>query len=351
MNKGKKYAQNGALVFGIGNAIINAFKQLNSNDPNSEFDWSQLFVAAGKGALVGGTGGLILGAIRDNKMNKVLLEFNSVPNYLHKTLNHYKDDNTLLLNKAEQLKSNFQSKFKSELALKPKITGSVVKGTSIYGSDVDIQLCFKKDFGSIASVYDTISDYIFDELKIKEIKEIREQKHSIGIGIQLENEVKRIDIIPTRLIENGKNDVQLFVNKIGFFEKSTYKKTNHEKQMLSLKLNYREQRIVRLLKIWKVENNLKIKSIFLEWLAKKSFESKPITNKIEKDLTNVIYFIARNIEFIRIVDTANSNNVISNTLTYEEKSSVSRFCFNMLDNLRVDKRNIIDYFPSLEPTI
>lgn len=170
MNKGKKYAQNGALIFGVGNAIINAFKQLNSNDPNSEFDWSQLFVAAGKGALVGGTVGLILGAIRDNKMNKVLLEFNSVPNYLHKTLNHYKDDNTLLLNKAEQLKSNFQSKFKSELALKPKITGSVIKGTSIYGSDVDIQLCFKKDFGSIASVYDTISDYIFDELKSKKLK-------------------------------------------------------------------------------------------------------------------------------------------------------------------------------------
>lgn len=351
MNKEKKYAQNGALVFGVGNAIINAFKQLNTNDPNSKFDWSQLYVAAGKGALVGGTGGLILGAIRDNKMNKVLLEFNSVPNYLHKTLNYYNDDNTLLLNKAKQLKSNFQSKFKYELALKPKITGSIVKGTSIHGSDVDIQLCFKKDFGSIASVYDTISDYIFDELKIKEIKEIREQKHSIGIGIQLENEVKRIDIIPTRLIENGKNDVQLFVNKIGLFEKPTYKKTNHEKQMLSLKLNYREQRIVRLLKIWKVENNLKIKSIFLEWLAKKSFDSKPITNKIEKDLTNVIYFIARNIEFIRIVDTANSNNIISNTLTLEEKSSISRFCFKMLDDLRADKRNTIDYFPSLESTI
>lgn len=121
--------------------------------------------------------------------------------------------------------------------------------------------------------------------------------------------------------------------------------------MLSLKLNYREQRIVRLLKIWKVENNLKIKSIFLEWLAKKSFESKPITNKIEKDLTNVIYFIARNIEFIRIVDTANSNNVISNTLTFEEKSNISRFCFKMLNDMRTDKRNTIDYFPSLESTI
>jgi len=351
MNKAKKYAQNGALILGFGNAFINLLKQLNNDDPNNKLDWNQLAIAATKGVILGGTGGLVIGAIRDNKMEKVMLKFNSVPNYLHKTLDYYKDDNTLLLNKAEQLKSNLQDKFKGDLALKPKITGSVVKGTSIYGSDVDIQLPFKRDFGSIADVYDIVSNYIFDELNIKEIKGIREQKHSIGIEFQLRDETKRIDIIPTRLIENGKNDVQLFVNKTGFFEKPTYKKTNPIKQILSLKLNYKEQRIVRLLKVWKVENNLKIKSIFLEWLAKKSFESKPITNKIEKDLTNVIYFIARNIEFIRIVDTANSNNVISNTLTFEEKSSISRFCFKMLDDMRADKKNIIDYFPSLESTI
>jgi predicted nucleotidyltransferase len=351
MNKSKKYAQTGVLVCGIGNAVINALNQLNSNDLNKKFNWHQFALAAAKGVLVGGTGGFIIGTIRDNKMKEVLLKFNNVPNYLHKTLNYYKDDNILLLKKAEQLKSNFQTKFKDDLAMKPQITGSVVKGTSIYGSDIDIQLHFKRGFGSIANVYDTVSDYVFDELKIKEIKEIREQKHSIGIEIQLENEVKRIDIIPTRLIENGKNDVHLFVNKIGFFEKPTYKKTNPVKQMLSLKLNYREQRIVRLLKVWKIENNLKIKSIYLEWLAKKSFLSRPITNKIEEDLNNVIYFIARNIEFIRIVDAANSNNIISNTLTSDEKRSISCFCFKMLDDMRADKRNTIDYFPSLESTI
>ncbi|MNS48158.1 hypothetical protein D3C72_807180 [compost metagenome] len=79
--------------------------------------------------------------------------------------------------------------------------------------------------------------------------------------------------------------------------------------------------------------------------------SRPITNKIEEDLNNVIYFIARNIEFIRIVDAANSNNIISNTLTSDEKRSISCFCFKMLDDMRADKRNTIDYFPSLESTI
>ena len=348
MNKAKKYAQNGALLFGIGNAIINAFNQLNSNDLNKKFEWGQFFTAAGKGAVFGGTSGFIIGTIRDKKMSNVLSKYRSVPNYLHKSLDLYKDDSTLLMKKAEQIKSKLQYKFNDNLAQKPNITGSVVKGTSISGSDIDIQLPFKRDFGSIANVYNSVSDFIFEELNVKEITSVREQKHSIGIEIKMNDEIKRIDIVPTRQIKKGNNDVQLFVNKTGFFEKPSYKKTNSAKQLSSLNFNYREKRIIRLLKIWKIENNLKIKSVHLEWLAKKSFEAKPITNKIEKDLTNIIYFIASNIEYLWFVDSANSNNIISNSISFEEKSTISKFCYKMLDAIKSDKRNIIDYFPSLE---
>lgn len=348
MNKAKKYAQNGALLFGIGNALVNAFNQLNSNDKSKEFDWRQFFNATGKGVLIGGTTGFIIGSLRDNKMTEVLSRYRSVPNYLHKSLDYYKEDNDELLNKAEQIKTKLQDKFFKDLAQKPKLTGSIVKGTSIYGSDIDIQLPFTRDYGSIANVYHSVSDFIFDELEVKEIISVREQKHSIGIEIKMNDEIKRIDIVPTRQIKKGNNDVQLFVNKTGFFEKPTYKKTNSVKQLASLSFNDREKRIIRLLKIWKIENNLKIKSIHLEWLAKKSFAVKPITNKIEKDLTNIIYFIASNIEYLWIVDAANSNNVISNSIKLEEKSTISRFCYKMLDDVKTDKRNIIDYFPSLE---
>lgn len=348
MNKAKKYAQNGALLFGIGNAFINAFNQLNSNDLNKKFEWGQFFTAAGKGAVFGGTSGFIIGTIRDKKMSDVFSNYRSVPNYLHKSLDFYKDDSTLLMKKAEQIKSRLHEKFNGNLIQKPYITGSVVKGTSIYGSDIDIQLPFKRDFGSVANVFNSVSDFIFDELNINEVINVRKQKHSIGIEFQINDEIKRIDIVPTRQIKKNNNDVQLFVNNTGFFEKPSYKKTNSVKQLSSLAFNYREKRIIRLLKIWKIENNLKIKSVHLEWLAKKSFEVKPITNKIEKDLTNTIYFIASNIENLWIVDSANSNNIISNSISLEEKIIISRFCYKMIDDLKSDKRNIIDYFPSLE---
>jgi len=313
-----------------------------------KFDWGQLAFAATKGAVFGGAGGFVLGSIRDKKMTHVFSKFGSVPNYLHKSLHYYKDDNTLLLDKAEQVKAKLNQKFKSDLAITPKFHGSIAKGTSIYGSDIDIQLQFKKDFGTLADVYYKVSDYVFDEFKDVKLESVREQKHSIGLEFKIKDELKRIDIVPTRQIDNGSNDTCLFVNKTGFFEKPIYKKTNAQKQLSFLNFNYREKRIVRLLKVWKTENNLKIKSIHLEWLAKKAFQQIAISNNIEKALKDVTHFIASNIEYLRIVDPANSNNIISDTLTNEEKSTISRFCFKMINDITKDKRNIIDYFPSLE---
>lgn len=348
MNKAKTYAQTGAIIFGIGNALINTLYQLSNNKPNKKFDWGQLAFATGKGALFGGAGGFVLGSIRDNQMTFVFSKFDNVPNYLHKSLDYYKDDNALLLKKAEKVKIKLNQKFKNDLAITPKFHGSISKGTSIYGSDIDIQLQFKKDFGTLADVYHSVSDFVFDEFKDSSLEGVREQKHSIGMEFKIKGEIKRIDIVPVRQIENGNNDTCLFVNKTGFFEKPTYKKTNSERQLSALTFNYREKRIIKLLKVWKAENNLSIKSIYLEWLTKKAIEQKSLSNNIENALMDVIYFIATNIKYIRIVDPANSNNIISNSLTNEEKSTISQFCFKMIEDIKKDKRNVIDYFPSLE---
>ncbi len=345
MNKSIKYGTGGALLFGTGNALMNAINQM---DTNSEFDWSRFFKAFAKGAVFGGAAGFVYGSIRDEKMTNVLSKYGTVPNYLHKSLNYYKDDNVLLLDKAEQVKAKLNQKFKGDLAITPKFHGSIAKGTSIYGSDIDIQLQFKKEFGALADVYYSVSDFIYDEFKDAKLESVREQRHSIGLEFKIKDEIKRIDIVPTRQVENDNNDTCLFVNKTGFFEKPTYKKTNSLKQLIALSFNYREKRIVKLLKVWKTENNLIIKSIHLEWLAKKAFQEKKVAQNIEKALSDVIHFIACNIEYLRIVDTANSNNIISNTLSNEEKNTISRFCFKMIEDIKKDKRNIIDYFPSLE---
>lgn len=351
MNKAVKYTTNGALIFGIGNAAINAFKQINSQNPDQKFDWINFLKAFGNGAVVGGTGGFAIGLIRDNKMSKVIASVGNVPKYLNKTLNYYKDDNTLLLEKAEQVRNKLDSKFKKELANYPNLNGSITKDTSIYGSDIDIQIPFKRNSGSIENVYNSVSDFIFDEFDDSKLVGIREQKHSIGLEFNIENEIKRIDVIPLRQIDNNSGDTYLYVNNTGYFEKPTYKKTNYFKQLKTLQFSAKEKKIIRLLKVWKVENNLKLKSIHIEFLVKKAFEKKQIPYGIEKCLLETINFLAENIMFIKIIDPANTNNIISNSLTYKEKESISEFCYKMIENLTKDQRNIIDYFPSLEAEI
>ena len=351
MNKALKYATNGVLIFGIGNATINIFQQLNNPNSNQKFDWLKFFKAFGNGAVVGGTGGFAIGLIRDNKMSKVIASVGNVPKYLNKTLNYYKDDNTLLLKKAEKIQNKLDTKFKKELANYPNLNGSITKDTSIYGSDIDIQIPFKRNSGSIDNVYNSVSDFIFDEFEDAKLVGIREQKHSIGLEFNIENEIKRIDVVPLREVDNNSGDTYLYVNNTGFFERSTYKKTNYLKQSKTLQFSAKEKKIIRLLKVWKLENNLKLKSIHIEFLVKKAFEKKQIPYGIEKCLLETISFFAENIMFIKIIDPANSNNIISNSLTYKEKESISEFCHKMIENIAKDKRNIIDYFPSLEAEI
>lgn len=284
-------------------------------------------------------------------MSKVITSVGNVPKYLNETLNYYKDDNTLLLEKAEQVRNKLDYKFKKELANYPNLNGSITKDTSIYGSDIDIQIPFKRNSGSIENVNNTVQDFIFDEFEDAKLVGIREQKHSIGLEFNIENDIKRIDVVPLRQVDNKSGDAYLYVNSTGFFERPTYKKTNYLKQSKTLQFSTKEKRIIRLLKVWKLENNLKLKSIYLELLVKKVFEKKPIPYGIEKCLLETIRFLAENIMSIKVIDPANTNNIISSFLTYREKENISKFCYKMIDNMKKDQRNIIDYFPSLEGEI
>ena len=82
----------------------------------------------------------------------------------------------------------------------------------------------------------------------------------------------------------------------------------------------------------------------MELLVKKAFKYRRISRNIDRSLLDVLNYIAENIHVLRVVDPANTNNVISETLTYEEKISFGNYCFDMINKIVKDKRNVIDYF-------
>lgn len=347
MNKAITYTRNGAIIFGIGNGLLNVFKQLNKID-DEPFNWRQLFLATGKGAAVGATSGFIIGSIEDKRMNKILNDTGgSVPRYLNSVVkNHDKTDNTFTIEKANQLKQKLFYKFKSDLFKYPSFNGSIIKGTSIQNSDIDILLRFKKPTGTIEQVFNKVFEFINHELDDVTITNVRKQKHSIGITYDVNGEKHRIDIVPTRISRNASNDDYIYVNDTSLFGQPTFKKINPRKQLRVLNFTNQEKKVVRLLKMWKNENNIDIKSIYLELLVKRAFQDGTLSRNIDKCLLGVLNYIGKNAHKIRIIDPANSNNIISDTISYDEKISLSNYCLDMISEIKKDKRNIIDYFPS-----
>ena len=115
MNKTIKYATNGALIFGIGNALLNSFKQLNNQEKTNSFNWSELLRAFGKGALLGGAGGLAIGAIKDNDMTNILMATGGTAGFVKEALNNYTDNDLSLPKKAEKIQKKLYDEFNDKL--------------------------------------------------------------------------------------------------------------------------------------------------------------------------------------------------------------------------------------------
>lgn len=339
MNKSIKYSINGALLGGTFNAILNALIQYSETN-DDEFDWNNFLKSFATGALVGGATGFIVGAIRDNKMNNVLVYAGGAAGVLKQTLErHNAYSNEYLLCKAQEIQANLDKEFGLYLSEYPLIQGSHEKGTAISDSDIDIHIKLNKNFGTIGEVRGYIEDYFKHEYKDAQLIRVRSQEWSIGLFFSINGEEKRIDIVPMREVENGKGDTFIYSKK-----QDSIKKTNANRQRAVLTFTAKQKNIIKLLKGWKKENGLKISSTYIELLVKRAFNEIAIPRGIDKTLLVIIEYIANNITTLRIVDPANTNNVISENLTRIEKIEIQDFCIKMLDDIRKDNRNILDYF-------
>lgn len=339
MNKAVKYTINGALIGGIGNAILNALKQIFKEEESKPFNWDETFNAFGRGALIGGASGLAFGAIRDSEMSKTLIAFGGTTGVIKEALNSYTDDNLTLPQKAKTIQKKLHNEFKEYLSEYPSINGSIIKGTAIQNSDIDIQLKFNKSADKIENIRNNVEDYLNEKFYDRNLVRVRSQNHSVGLVFNIQGEEKRIDIVPMREIENGKGDTYLFSTN-----NNSIRKTNTQKQNCKLKFTEKQTQIIKLLKGWKLDNDLRFPSVLIEHIVKRAFVESSVPRGIDKGLLFVIEYIANNITAIRIVDPANTNNIISDCLSKTEKEQLQDFCFKMLEEISKDERNILDYF-------
>jgi hypothetical protein len=213
------------------------------------------------------------------------------------------------------LKTDLQ-KWASTCFISTMNSGSRAKGTAIsLASDVDYLISLKSDCNANSGGLKSIYDALYNHLKTK-YNPVRKQNVSFRIEIgNLE-----VDITPARKQSGNTNDHWLYVSK-----QDTWKQTNIQKHINDISLSGRLNEI-KLLKIWRELNGLDFPSIYLEYLNINSLSGKLkdasrlsdnfifLLTELAKDTNNPLNS--------RIVDPANSNNVLSDLLTATEKRTI-----------------------------
>jgi hypothetical protein len=195
-------------------------------------------------------------------------------------------------------------------------SGSRAKGTAIsIASDVDYLISLTSgcnaNSGGLKNIYDSL--HIFLKGKYSSVR-----KQNVSFRIKIGD--LEVDITPARKHTGNTNYHWLYVSKL-----NTWKQTNIQKHITDIS-NCGRLNEIKLLKIWRELNKIDIPSIYLEYLTISilSGKSKDASNlaknflfflrELSKDISNPLYS--------RIVDPANSTNILSDLLTLEEKKII-----------------------------
>ncbi len=273
--------------------------------------------------------------------------------YLHDVLDSYKMGHVEELmdkykKKRDEIKEEIEKEYTDKLAQNPINSGSYAKHTAInIKFDIDLFIPFKKgSFASLEEMYEDIYDFFTnsDRFFDPQLSQCKRQRTSIGMKFYIEDEEIDMDVVPGREIEIDEyvktGNVNLFDSKGD--QRSI--KTNVKKHIELISGKNVERSIIRLLKVWKYRNGIDIRSFLIELFVLKAFGNIKTGNLWDK-LEAVFCFIKDNIKTIKLVDPANTNNVVTDTLTENEKNTIENTTKNMLDRIEDSEETICSYFP------
>jgi predicted nucleotidyltransferase len=193
------------------------------------------------------------------------------------------------------------------------LSGSYAKGTNVIGSsDLDLFVSLKPNL--------TLRDYYEDLFSYLNRKYFtRRQNVSIGIDMQ----GYHFDITPGRW-QNQENDHSIFVRR-----KKTWTKTNVFLHINLIKLSNRINEI-KLLKIWRNRHKIDFPSFYLELSVIRALKDN-FSISITDNFITLLTYLRDNIVETQIYDPANTNNLVSDELSYSEKKIISNKAHSCLN--------------------
>ncbi len=209
------------------------------------------------------------------------------------------------------LREKIETQIKDEIGGSPRVYygGSYAKNTMIQAAyDLDIVFYWPSGFS-----------YRIEDLSTEVGASL--QRHwtyvyakRVGWELPFEGDF-HIDIIPGKTSSNDQSYAYLFNRDTG----------GRFQTSIEFQVNYVIQSdrrdAIRLMKLWKTRKKVPIKTFILEQLVIEGCKYIP-RNDLEKQLNATLTYIRDNILTCRLYDPANTNNVISDDITNEEKYRV-----------------------------
>ena len=192
-------------------------------------------------------------------------------------------------------------------------SGSYAKNTAVdLKYDVDLCIYFKNDsFSTLFMMYNDV----FTVLR-KNFPKYRIRKQNVSLRLVLSDN-RSIDIVPVRSFEDGTGDANLYSSKT-----NGPIKTNIRKHIEYISKS-KTRPIIKLIKIWKIEHNIHFKSFALELLVIKALSSSN-SNDYGTQFLEVLEYIRDNAATVKLIDPANSNNNVSDSIDYVDKFNISK---------------------------
>jgi len=215
-----------------------------------------------------------------------------------------------------QLKATLQ-KWAGGCFLEIKISGSRAKGTAIsLASDVDFMVSLKSGCNENRGGLKSIHTSLYAKL-VQEYRFVRKQNVSLRINLS----GIEVDITPARKQVGNTNNHNLYVSKF-----DTWKQTNIQKHIVDIQRSGRTPEI-KLIKIWRELNKLEFPSVYLEYLIIDTIllnKPKDVAN-LKNNIIHIFTELARNVGNplnARVIDPANTGNVLSDLLNQKEKAII-----------------------------
>lgn len=249
----------------------------------------------------------------------------------------------------KEVKATLYDEFAGQLVKYPESVGSLHKKTAIAGTfDSDIVLPIKKEhsFGNMSNLSGQVHNQIEDLFGGKAV--VAKRTRATSLTFEGTEGTHKVDVVYGKEVGNYQEDqnLNLYVRPSSFWQKGKTFKTNIDIQKNLLVNKPKVREVIKTLKLYRDRNNLDLNNLIIEQLSHEALSVNnfgrefSITENLKQCMEHIAYKLSNN----QILDYANSNHNLLNSIDYSSKQVVLSVITNDLTKIKSNPHYIKEIF-------